>query len=532
MVLKYINSKYLIIYNIGWAPESEYQHEYFAKKGEYYKKGDPNAKDPSVFLRSSQFMLGNSPVNYQTSYQADTEAIPNDGKYHNNRLAEETKQRLRQSQFTLGSSKNDFNTGYNLEYYDKSSFNNRSNLTESKAIKEKLRGSNYDVGSDKTNYVSENAGQFTKPVLNLDEIKKTKLLTESTTKNLRSQHFDFGQEKIPWQSMNREVFTPKKLDNNRYNSKMNELIRRGNIQKPEETRDFTSETMLSYNKKPLVNNSMSQEFKENLRRNHFDIGDNNYKGEVNTVNREDFKDPRLDKNYTYGKSQLDPYKFRKSQWSLAPQNGENYFNTTYSRTMTPKKLNKEDISNNANLHTSIQIGGDKLNKEDYQSVYDSNYGNKNLMDGNYYINNSDKKLFDNIKKFNKNSHIELLQGQGDYNTTMNEDYKYNPTDAKSAYNPLNEQARTNLRSSHYQLGINNEIEKETSNRRDYVAYTPLKMERITSGKRNYESMGKDPNGDVFDANTIYQTDYTKKPMPKEDENFDLYLYNKYTKANQ
>ena len=382
MVLKYINSKYLIIYNIGWAPESEYQHEYFAKKGEYYKKGDPNAKDPSVFLRSSQFMLGNSPVNYQTSYQADTEAIPNDGKYHNNRLAEETKQRLRQSQFSLGSSKNDFNTDYNLEYYDKSSFNNRSNLTESKEIKEKLRGSNYEVGSDKTNYVSENAGQFTKPVLNLDEIKKTKLLTESTTKNLRSQHFDFGQEKIPWQSMNREVFTPKKLDNNRYNSKMNELIRRGNIQKPEETRDFTSETMLSYNKKPLVNNSMSQEFKENLRRNHFDIGDNNYKGEVNTVNRADFKDPRLDKNYTYGISQLDPYKFRKSQWSLAPQNGENYFNTTYSRTMTPKKLNKEDISNNANLHTSIQIGGDKLNKEDYQSVYDSNYGNKNLMDGN------------------------------------------------------------------------------------------------------------------------------------------------------
>ena len=36
----------------------------------------------------------------------------------------------------------------------------------------------------------------------------------------------------------------------------------------------------------------------------------------------------------------------------------------------------------------------------------------------------------------------------------------------------------------------------------------------------------------FDANTIYQTDYTKKPMPKEDENIDLYLYNKYVKANQ
>ena len=173
-----------------------------------------------------------------------------------------------------------------------------------------------------------------------------------------------------------------------------------------------------------------------------------------------------------------------------------------------------------------------MNKEDYKSVYDSNYGNKNLLDGKYYINNSDKKLFDGIKQFNKNSHFELLQGQGDYKTTMNEYYKYNQDDAKSSYNPLNVEARNNLRRTHYQLGLDNEMEKETSNRRDYIAYAPMKMERISSGKRNYESMGKDPNGNVFDANTIYQTDYTKKPMPKEDENIDLYLYNKYVKANQ
>ena len=97
-----------------------------------------------------------------------------------------------------------------------------------------------------------------------------------------------------------------------------------------ETRDFTFEKMLSYNKKPLVNNSLSKKFKENLRQNLFDICDNNYKGDVN------------------------------------------YFNTTYSRYMTPN------------------------GQKNYQSVYDSNFGNKNLMDGNYYINNNDKKIFDNI----------------------------------------------------------------------------------------------------------------------------------------
>ena len=259
---------------------------------------------------------------------------------------------------------------------------------------------------------------------------------------MRSQHFDFGQEKIPWNSINRSVYTPKKIDNNRYaKSELNELIRKGNIEKPEESRDFTSETMLSYNKKPLINNSMSQEYKNNLRRNHFDIGDANYKEEANTVNRVDYKDPRLNDNYTYTKEKLDPNRFRSSQWSLGSEKGENYFNTTYLRTMTPKKLKPEDISNNANLRTSIQIGDNKMNKEDYKSVYVSNYENKNLMNGNYYINNSDKKIFDNIKTFNRKSHIEFLQGQGDYNTTMNEDYKYNPSQAKGAYNPLNVEAR-------------------------------------------------------------------------------------------
>ena len=96
-------------------------------------------------------MLGTTPVNYQTSSQAQSQAIPNDGRYHNNRLTEETRQRLRKSQFTLGTSKNDFSTDYNLEYYDKSSLNNQTNYSESQKIKEKMRGADYKVGNDKLN---------------------------------------------------------------------------------------------------------------------------------------------------------------------------------------------------------------------------------------------------------------------------------------------------------------------------------------------------------------------------------------------
>ena len=476
-------------------------------------------------------MLGTTPVNYQTSSQAQSEKIPIKGRY-DNRLTDEMKQRLQSSQFTLGSSKNDFSTDYNLEYYDKSSLNNKETANERKAIREKLRGSNYDLGNDKLTYVSENAGQYTKPELNYDELRQTKLQTEENTKNLRSGHFDLGTENIPWNSSNRDQFTPKKIDNNRYNSELNNLIRRGNFQKYEENRDFKSESMDSYNKKPLNNNRVSDEFRNNLRINHFDIGDNNSVVDMNTVNRVDYKDPRLDKNHSYGAFVLDPNKFRRSQWSINGGNDGNYFNTTYSRTMTPKKILPQDLSNNANLKTHIQIGNDKLNEEDYKSVYTDNYGNKQLMDGNYYINSNDKQMADNIKKFNKNSHLELLKGNGDYNTTMNEDYKYNQNDAKSAYNPMDPQARINLRGTHYQLGEGNEMEKETSNRRDYKAFPLSNMERITSGRRNLESMKMGNENNIFDASTIYQTDYTKKPLPREDEGIDLYLFNKYTKGNQ
>jgi hypothetical protein len=476
-------------------------------------------------------MLGTTPVNYQTSSQAQSELIPEKGRY-DNRLTEEQKQKFRRSQFTLGTSKNDFSTDYNLEYYDKSSLNNLSNSNELKAIREKLRGSNYDYGNDKLTYISENAGKYTKPELNYEELKQSKLQTEENTRNLRSGHFDLGTENVPWNTSNRTQFTPKKIDNNRYNSELNNLIRQGNIQKLEENRDFKSETMDSYNKKPLTNNRVSEEFRNNLRRNHFDIGDANSNEDINTVNRVDYKDPRLDKDHKYGAYVLDPNKFRRSQWSINGGNNGNYFNTTYSRTMTPKKPLQQDLSNNANLRTSIQIGSDKTNQDDYKSNYNDNYGNKKLLDGNYYINNNDKQIANNIKKFNKNSHLELGKGQGDYNTTMNEDYRYNPNDAKNAYNPMDPQARINLRGTHYQLGDSNEMEKETSNRRDYRAFPIPDMERITSGKRNIESMDRGNLSNVFDAATIYQTDYTKKPLPREDNDIDIYLYNKYDKGNQ
>ena len=121
--------------------------------------------------------------------------------------------------------------------------------------------------------------------------------------------------------------------------------------------------------------------------------------------------------------------------------------------------------------------------------------------------------------------------QGEEKWRLNEDYRYNPNDAKNAFNPLNQEARLNLRGTHYQLGDSNEMEKDTTNRRDYIAYPPHNIE-IASGRRNYESKIMQNANGKFDGKTIYTTDYTKKPFPREDENLELYLFNKYTKGNQ
>ncbi len=473
-------------------------------------------------------MLGDLPVDYKTTSQEQSELIPEKGRY-DNRLSPEAKLKLQSSQFILGNSKNDFSTDYGLEYYDKSSFTTRASANELKSIRDKLKGSNYDLGTDKLNYLSENAEQYTKPELDVNEMKKNKMQNDLFTKELRNGHIELGgDEQVPWNTSHRVVYTPKKLQNNRYDNKSCNQFSGINIGNSIEDRDFKSETMMSYNKKPLPNNRLSPDLMTNLRKNHFEIGDNNTT-DMNTVNRIDYKDPRLDKDHNYGAFIVDPNKFRYSNWSLNGGCKDNYYNTTYLRTMTPKKPLPNDGSNNENLKNHIKIGGES-NPEDYKSVYDCNYSNKDLTSGDYYLSNRDKNLANNIKDFNKKSHLEMFGGKGEYDTTMNDHYRYNIDQAKSAYSPLNPQSMLNLRSTHYQLGEGGEFEKETSNRRDYIPYPGARVERIASGIRNKETMKiGEINQGVFNGATIYMTDYTKKPMPRDDDELEIYLRNKYLK---
>ncbi|MCQ2817354.1 MAG: hypothetical protein MJ252_08830 [archaeon] len=417
--------------------------------------------------------MGDTKIDYQTSSRDQSKLIPKQGVI-NNRLSPEEKLKMQSSQFTLGCSPNEYFTNYNTEYYDKLPLQS-GQRNECKDIKNKFLASKYIMGNDK----------------------------------------------VKWDTMNQREYTPKKLENNRYAARKQNT----EFKSLKEDRDFRSEAMLSWNEKPLTNNKLSPERISELRGNHFKLSNGDDR-DMNTKYKIDYVDPRLQKvNQNYISCNIDPRKYRESQWSMSGENKVVDFSTTYGRTMTPKKYSPNEGYSNAHLST-IKIGEDKNQPEDYKSAYVGDYGKRNLFDSNYYLHNEDKDMARSIRKNNSNSHLETFKGKGEYDTTMNHYYKYDEEEAKNARNKLSMEKKMKLKGSNYKLSEGDEFEKETSNKRDYVPYKLNKIERIQSGSRNNDSMGI--NQGLFDGQTTYNTEYTKKPLPVSDyEYFENYLKRRY-----
>jgi hypothetical protein len=79
-------------------------------------------------------------------------------------LDEDVKNDLRKSHFVIGNFDPNYNTKYRSEYYDKSSMLPRDNL-DTKNIDRKLRSQNYNLGNEKTDYLTEMAAKYTKPII-------------------------------------------------------------------------------------------------------------------------------------------------------------------------------------------------------------------------------------------------------------------------------------------------------------------------------------------------------------------------------
>jgi hypothetical protein len=493
---------------------SEYRYEYNPKKAGL----DHLNANRGIFLRNSHFMLGNTPVNYQTSSQAQSEEIPLENYLNTDGNADEIKNRLQKSHFILGNDNNNYTTKYISEYYNKNPLLKDKNKEEYERISNKLKETHIAPISDEINYESETQDKYRKPNLS----SSNNNLNNISTAALQQSHLSLGNQDVPWISSSRYYMTPKKsTENKRYIS--TEKLQRSHLSlsMDKDGRNFKSEAMDSFVEYPLnlSRNNLDPVLKNNLRKEHFNFGNEDDPNNRISSNRVDFQDPRTNQRYVpkLHQNEIDPQKYRKSNWTISNGDERDFFKSTYNNMMTPKK---PEIKKNIEVNTfksSIKIGNN--GPGDFLSEYKKKYNDNKLL-LNLKNSSKDKKMMETIANIRR-SHLDFGDNKNDYSTTNNDTYQYNPKLAKAGRGKIDENLKNDLMSSHYELGMGNNMETITSNRRDYRGYPGY----IGSRKAEHDNSSHVflRNRNIFEGESIYMSDYTEKPLPCPDDNLPDYL---------
>ena len=502
-----------------WEPESEYRYEYVPKKSENKLDHTKN-----TFLRNSHFVLGESPLNYVTSSQEQNSTIPKKIIYDGKNKIENLKTKFQNSNFQLGNAENDYISDYKSKYIDKSKMVNINN-EDKENIKYKNKKTSIVNGDDKINYDTETKSKFVKP--NIDYSQKLKEINQLSlnTKELQKDHMGLlGNHLLSYSTTNRSMFTPK-YENNRYNRNIfNPNLQNSHIflgKNDDEKNVYKSEAMSSFDKKPLLSNSLDIEKMKNLRASHFQLGNDFSTDNMNTVNKKDFQDPKLSKNYLLYKetNKIDPLKYQKSNWSISAGENNDY-KSAYAQMMTPKPVSKINSNlldkNRLKTYKSSIIIGSGDNEDTFLSEYKKHF-NKGLV-YNPKEDNKNKEQINLITNFIKNSHVQFGENKNDYITTNKENYRYDKDSAKKSRGILDPALLGNLRCSHYEIGNTNAQMEQTSNRRDYIAYPNFKSENVAMSVIKTGSSVKLGNEyqNRFKGESIYMSDYTEKPLPNND----------------
>ena len=494
---------------------SEYGKEYVPKKSSVEEN-----INRGLYLRNSHFVLGNTPLNYETSFGSQSVSIPKkiQFKFDDNL---DNKIKLQKTNFILGNQRNDYISKYSSEYFNKLPLMKDTNRKkELELISNKLKETHVAPLSTKVEYESETQAKFKKPTIS------DKNTVKINTGALQESHLSLGSQDVPWISSNRYFLTPKRkleLDNNRYFD--NSMKLRGSsisFSQEKDVNNFRTENMDSYPQIPknFEQNKLDLDLKNNLRKAHFSFGNEDNPNNRISLNQINFRDPKLHKNYVpiNLKNQVDVNKYRKNNWTISNGDERDFFKSSYGLTMTPKKPDAKRTREINTYKSSVILG-----KEDQKDGYISEY-KKNYLDGKLGINlknlSQDKKLFETINNIKK-SHFNFGESKNDYFTSSSNAYKYDPILAKEGRGKLNDILKNNLRSSHYELGMGNEREKYTSNRRDYISYPNYKPVKIV-GKNNENNVFP-RNRNVFEGESIYMSDYVEKPIPNPDENLPDFL---------
>ena len=160
-----------------------------------------------------------------------------------------------------------------------------------------------------------------------------------------------------------------------------------------------------------------------------------------------------------------------------------------------------------------------MDPNDLLSEYKKKY-NDNKLKMNLKNSYEDRKIMETIANIRR-SHFDFGDNKNDYNTTNGDTYIYDPKLAKEGRGKLNEKLKNNLMNSHYELGMGNDMEKMTSNRRDFRGYPGyIGNKKIEPDYTNHVFTR---NRNVFEGESIYMSDYTEKPLPNPEDNFPDYL---------
>ena len=489
---------------------SEYNYEYNPKKVNL--KDEALNENRGIFLRNSHFLLGNTPIDYKTSSDALNESIPKNIRYNTDNNYIDNKTNLQRSHFILGNQNNDYITKYSSEYYNKIPLLNNNNKNELELISNKLKETHITPLSQEINYDSETKDKFREPNINIPDIINNKKNLKINTSKLQESHLSLGKQEVPWITSNRYYLTPKNnIENKRYLS--TEKLQKSHDIFPNDKneKNYKSETMASYVEMPLNfnRNSIDLNLKNNLRREHFTFGNEDNINKISS-NRMDFQDPRNNKNYMpFLKKDLDIQKFRRSNWTISNGDERDFFKSTYNQMMTPKKPEVNKANEITTFKSSIKIGENTNDPKDYLSEYKNKFDDNKLK---INLNNKkeDKKLMETIANIRK-SHLNFGDNKNDYYTTTGETYKYDPKLAKEGRGELNKKLKDNLMDSHYELGMGNDIEKTTSNRRDFRSYPGFIANKKVEADNSSHIFNRNRN--VFEGESIYMSDYVEKPLP-------------------
>ena len=396
-------------------------------------------------------------------------------------LEEEAKNDLRRNHFVFGNAKPNFETTFRTEFYDKSNLLPKDDLN-SKNIEKMLRAHNYEFGDDKTNYLSETASRFTKPILSPKEENKNKISNQL----LQQSHYVFGNSTDPWNTTQKRSYTPKIVDDNRFGRN----LRKTNFKLGDDKPRLKSMNSDTYIKHPYQYKPVDKAHTIYLRSHHYQFGKSDLPSQLMTQNQVDFKDPGL-----LGITRippLDSHLLRQTHWILGE--GPNIYNTTYNVVHTPKKTK---LDKPKGRQGSLTINGN--NPMTYITDYRENYIKKKA---------EKMEKPDNENKF---CHFNLGEMKNDFSTTSRNAYKFDPLKAKEANSGLDKDLLKELKTTHYKLGYDNDIGL-TTQKSDYIPYDLNDGHKKSTIPDDNFTLG-DKYKNKFEGETIYQTDYIEKEIP-------------------